>query len=397
MAINPMQRKARNSFLLGMLLMLVIAGAVIALLAVQLKNYKDKELEELNAKVTISVLNQDVKSGQIITSDMIVPQEVNKNVIPDDAIGNDVALSECNLQDREGNSILTGVDENNNNEPYRYVKISEENGERNYEIFTEEDTGNYYIDLNHPLDSEGKRIEEDEDEETQEQKQYIELNSIPVVAKVDMHANSVLTRGNVTSADNISTDTVRREEYNMIVLPSQLETGDYIDIRLVLPTGQNYIVVSKKQVTIPTVNNVPSESSIWVNLSEGEILLLSNAIVEAYRIEGAKLYANIYTEPGTQQAAIVTYTPSKEVADLIENNPNIVQEAKDALQARYIAAQRNDVINSQIQSAGEEGDTRVTSGVEEDTAKSLEERQNYLDGLANQQASATSGDTSTAQ
>ena len=43
MAINPMQRKARNSFLLGMLLMLVIAGAVIALLAVQLKNYKDKE------------------------------------------------------------------------------------------------------------------------------------------------------------------------------------------------------------------------------------------------------------------------------------------------------------------------------------------------------------------
>ena len=397
MAINPMQRKARNSFLLGMLLMLVIAGAVIALLAVQLKNYKDKELEELNAKVTISVLNQDVKSGQIITSDMIVPQEVNKNVIPDDAIGNDVALSECNLQDREGNSILTGVDENNNNEPYRYVKISEENGERNYEIFTEEDTGNYYIDLNHPLDSEGKRIEEDEDEETQEQKQYIELNSIPVVAKVDMHANSVLTRGNVTSADNISTDTVRREEYNMIVLPSQLETGDYIDIRLVLPTGQNYIVVSKKQVTIPTVNNVPSESSIWVNLSEGEILLLSNAIVEAYIIEGAKLYANIYTEPGTQQAAIVTYTPSKEVADLIENNPNIVQEAKDALQARYIAAQRNDVINSQIQSAGEEGDTRVTSGVEEDTAKSLEERQNYLDGLANQQASATSGDTSTAQ
>lgn len=397
MAINPMQRKARNSFLLGMLLMLVIAGAVIALLAVQLKNYKDKELEELNAKVTISVLNQDVKSGQIITSDMIEPQEVNKNVIPDDAIGSDVALSECNLQDREGNSILTGVDENNNNEPYRYVKISEENGERNYEIFTEEDTGNYYIDLNHPLDSEGKRIEEDEDEETQEQKQYIELNSIPVVAKVDMHANSVLTRGNVTSADNISTDTVRREEYNMIVLPSQLETGDYIDIRLVLPTGQNYIVVSKKQVTIPTVNNVPSESSIWVNLSEGEILLLSNAIVEAYRIEGAKLYANIYTEPGTQQAAIVTYTPSREVAALIESNPNIIQEAKLALQSHYISSQRNDVINPQIQSSGEAGDGRVTTGVEEDSAKSLEERQNYLDGLANQQASAASGDTSAAQ
>ena len=30
MATNPMQRKARNSFLLGMLITLVIAGAIIA-------------------------------------------------------------------------------------------------------------------------------------------------------------------------------------------------------------------------------------------------------------------------------------------------------------------------------------------------------------------------------
>ena len=31
MATNPMQRKARNSFLLGMLIMLLITGAIIAL------------------------------------------------------------------------------------------------------------------------------------------------------------------------------------------------------------------------------------------------------------------------------------------------------------------------------------------------------------------------------
>ena len=42
MATNPMQRKARNSFLLGMLITLVIAGAIIALLFIQLKNYKEK-------------------------------------------------------------------------------------------------------------------------------------------------------------------------------------------------------------------------------------------------------------------------------------------------------------------------------------------------------------------
>ena len=47
MATNPMQRKARNSFLIGVLLTLVIAGAVITLLILQLKNYKQ----------TISYLN----------------------------------------------------------------------------------------------------------------------------------------------------------------------------------------------------------------------------------------------------------------------------------------------------------------------------------------------------
>ena len=38
MATNPMQRKARNSFLLGVLTTLVLAAIVIALLILQLKN-----------------------------------------------------------------------------------------------------------------------------------------------------------------------------------------------------------------------------------------------------------------------------------------------------------------------------------------------------------------------
>ena len=36
MATNPMQRKARNSFILGMLVMLVICGVIIAFLFIQI-------------------------------------------------------------------------------------------------------------------------------------------------------------------------------------------------------------------------------------------------------------------------------------------------------------------------------------------------------------------------
>ena len=265
MAINPMQRKARNSFLLGMLLMLVIAGAVVALLIVQLKNYRDKELEEQRASVNIAVLNQDVKSGQVITADMLDTQTVNRNYIPENAIGDAATLDNYNLQDKEGNMVTTRYNEDDDTSEL-YITIDNQE----HRLEQEEETGNYFITRNN-------------------EKEYIELNSVPVVAKVDMSKNTILTRELVAKADNISSDDVRKQEYNMIVLPTQIETGDYIDIRLSLPSGQDYIVVSKKEVTIPDVAGVPSEDTIWVNLSEAEIIMLNNAIVEAYRIDGAKL------------------------------------------------------------------------------------------------------------
>ena len=375
MAINPMQRKARNSFLLGMLLMLVIAGAVVALLIVQLKNYRDKELEEQRASVNIAVLNQDVKSGQVITADMLDTQTVNRNYIPENAIGDAATLDNYNLQDKEGNMVTTRYNEDDDTFEL-YITIDN----KEHRLEQEEETGNYFITRNN-------------------EKEYIELNSVPVVAKVDMSKNTILTRELVAKADNISSDDVRKQEYNMIVLPTQIETGDYIDIRLSLPSGQDYIVVSKKEVTIPDVAGVPSEDTIWVNLSEAEIIMLNNAIVEAYRIDGAKLYANIYTDPGMQTAAITTYTPSREVAELINDNPNIIDRAKSELSSRYNANQRNNVINQAIQNNAENGDENVSSAVEEEITTTKENRKDYLDGLSagTTSSSSTTSTTNTAQ
>ena len=55
MATNPMQRKARNSFLLGMLLMLIIAGVIIAFLAMQLINKMKEENQEKLEMVSVYV------------------------------------------------------------------------------------------------------------------------------------------------------------------------------------------------------------------------------------------------------------------------------------------------------------------------------------------------------
>lgn len=358
MATNPMQRKARNSFLLGVLCTLVLAGIVITLLILQLKNYKEKEAEEQANSVKVWVLSQDVISGQVITTDMLVQQVTNKNLVPSNAIGDMAILSNYSLSDKEGNEVTT---EYKNNVATLYIT---KNGSK-YEIKTEDETGSYYI-------------------ERSGNKEYIELSEDPIIAKVDMNKNSIITIDMISKSNEKTTDDLRKQEYNMLVLPSQLETGEYVDVRLSLPSGQDYIVVSKKQVEIPQVNGVDVADTIWMKLTEEEIITMNNAMVDAYRILGSKLYVTTYTEAGIQSAAIPTYVPTGEVMQLINDDPNIIQKAKNALISRYNVNQgtvRNNVINPSINSNGEEGEENLKSKVEESVTNTKESRLEYLDSL----------------
>ena len=230
MATNPMQRKARNSFLLGMLVMLLISGIIIALLFMQLLNRIQEDNEELANSVNAYVLNQDVSSGQVITTDMLTLQTVDKRLVPSNATSDISVIENYALQDKEGNDIYTKT---RNNQTGLYITI--DNTE--YQVQQEEETENYYYTRNN-------------------EKQYLELNTVPLVAKVDMKANTLITTELLSKSDNIVQDDVRKQEYNMLVLPMDLVTGDYIDVRLMLPSGQDYIVVAKKEVEIPVIGGV---------------------------------------------------------------------------------------------------------------------------------------------
>ena len=356
MATNPMQRKARNSFLLGMLLTLVITGIIIALLFLQLKNYREKEATEKANSVKVWVLGQDVISGQVITTDMLTQQVLNKTLVPNNAIGDMSILNNYALSDKEGNEVIT---EYKNNTATLYLS---KNGSK-YEIKTE-DTGSYYIERNN-------------------EKEYVELSEDPIIAKVDMNKNTVITIDMISKSNEKTTDDLRKVEYNMLVLPSQLQTGEYVDIRLSMPSGQDYIVVSKKQVEIPQVNGVDSEDTIWLKLTEDEIISMNSAIVDAYRSLGSTLKVVTYTEAGIQNAATPTYVPTGEVMQLIESNPNIVETYKNALIQRYNNTQQRvrDNINSSINSSGEDGEENLKTKVEESITNSKENRKSYLDSL----------------
>ena len=200
-----------------------------------------------------------------------------------------------------------------------------------------------------------------------------------LVKKVDVIAKINLKKGTILTSD------IRKVEYNMIVLPSQLENNKYVDIRLTLPSGQDLIVLSHKKIEIANIDGVDSLNTIWMNLSEDEILTLSCAIVESYKIEGSKLYAAEYIDPGLQTAAIPTYLPDDTTINLINRDPNCVEEAKQAIFKRnndqnQKAAVRNPV-NSGLNENADQATDNVVSGIEKEIQKTQEERQKYLESL----------------
>lgn len=299
MATNPMQRKARNSFLLGMLLMLVITSIIIGFLAMQLINIKKAEQKEKLSLVAVYVLGKDIKSGGEITQSELQEMKVTKTNAPTDY------LTPSDLGDKN-------------------------------------------------------------------------------IAKIALTKGTVLSKEMIYVDEEKTGNDVRKQEYNMIVLPSELMTGDYVDVRLTLPSGVDYIVVSKKKVEIPNIGGVDSADTVWINLTEDEILAMSNAIVEAYYLKGSKLYMTKYTEPGIQEAASPTYPIKQEVLALLNGNPNVLKEAKDGLWARYNESQqeqRKNVINPAIQDAGDQGQTNVETRMEESITNSKTTRKQYLDSL----------------
>ena len=138
-------------------------------------------------------------------------------------------------------------------------------------------------------------------------------------------------------------------------------------------------------VEIPVIDGMESENVIWVNLSEDEILSMSCAIVEAYRINGSKLYATRYTDPGMQEAATPTYPLSAETVTLIQSDPNVTNNAQRSLRERYTEAMiniRNNNINSELQKP-DNSSTNVPEKMNESIVKTQEERKKYLQSLAN--------------
>lgn len=310
MAKNPMQRKAQNSFLLGMLITLLVTGLIIGVLIIQLTKITKQQQEEKANMKQVYIVSTEIKSGDTVTMDKLKTQTLNSSLIPSNVLTSSELESKSNVTDENGNLI----------------------------------------------------------------------KKVNIISKINLKPGTVITTDMVKVEGEVAKD-VRKVEYNAIQLTSQIETGKYVDVRLRLPSGGDYIVVSRKKIEIPSIDGIDSLNTVWFELSEAEILTLNCAIVESYKIQGSLLYITEYIEPGLQESATVNYTPNNEVYELIQKDPNCVENAVAEIVARNRALSRNPINTNLNKNSAGAGDNVITK-TEEEIKKMQEERQKYLDSLS---------------
>lgn len=143
-------------------------------------------------------------------------------------------------------------------------------------------------------------------------------------SKIAIHKNTPLTK-TMFYEDGITPSDLRNEEWKTIVLPDDLKVNQYVDVRIKFPTGQDYIVLSKKKV------NKLENTTLYLAMDEKETLLMSSATVDAY-LQGATIYAVSYVDPYVQGKSAVDYPVNARVKDLIIADPNILAQAKQGLE-----------------------------------------------------------------
>lgn len=146
-------------------------------------------------------------------------------------------------------------------------------------------------------------------------------------SKVDIEAGTPIT------ADIIMEDDIRGEknlyntirEYDVVVnlWPIGMDIGDYVDMRMMMPRGEEYIVLSHMRVY------GMSSGTVKFLMTEPQINLYQSALVDYYlnAEDGVMLYFTKYIEPGVQEAANITYVVSDDIRTAMSKNSNLYATA----------------------------------------------------------------------
>ena len=187
---------------------------------------------------------------------------------------------------------------------------------------------------------------------------YMTTDELGSTVIVDVKPNEPLMLSMVKKLD-IQTDTRKYEVMTAHLMTTQSE-ADVIDVRVLFPNGEDYLLLAKKPVM-----DLSMEASIFTTyLNEEEILRMASAIVDVYTTTGARMYTTKYVEENIQNEAEPNYPVKAATLDLINSDPNVLTRAERTLNLQA----RND-LDRRLSALSDEMLTAVSNGMElEDTA-----------------------------
>ncbi|MBP3280307.1 MAG: hypothetical protein J6M44_15275 [Butyrivibrio sp.] len=158
-----------------------------------------------------------------------------------------------------------------------------------------------------------------------ESEYYLPDESVGGVAVLDIKALEPIMADMVTTLQ-VQQDT-REYEIAVANLMTDQDEYDFVDVRIMFPTGEDYTVLTKKPV-----HNLILDSCVFYSyLNEDEILRMASATIDAYTVSGTYIYTTRYVEPNLQTESTPNYVVRPEVIDLINSDPNILSIAKETL------------------------------------------------------------------
>lgn len=154
---------------------------------------------------------------------------------------------------------------------------------------------------------------------------YMRDEMLGSIATVNINAYEPIM-ANMVSPLTITEDT---REYEIAVANIMVDQKNFdtVDLRIMYPNGEDYLLLSKKVVL-----NLKYDSCIFdTYMNEDEALRMASAIVDAFTITGTKIYTTRYVEPNLQDEALPNYPVKAATLDLINSDPNITEKAAQTL------------------------------------------------------------------
>lgn len=133
--------------------------------------------------------------------------------------------------------------------------------------------------------------------------------------KIDLKAGTQLT--NDMFIDYELEDDMRYMDVVFDEIPIGLAAGDYIDVRISFPLGQDYIALSHKRVA--EING----DTVKLIVGQRDFYCYESMKTDIATFPSTKIYGAEYVEAGTQQAATTYYPINLDVLLTMLKDPNI--------------------------------------------------------------------------